>query len=702
MSGRISTGQDHQRATAEWAKSRLSLASGRHFIIQEGSEPTEQRGVILADGVGMGKTWEALAAAALILEQSAIRRKDGRRRANVNRQLGRILVLCPPGLVTKWSREVRAKDGFRAHLDVWAKGMQRRTFIVKTLARPFELRRRIDLNGLPKPTRQSNQTDLAAGVFVCNWNLVRGKSDGRTRLAKLPRQAWDIVIVDEAHHREARQALRQLRLHSAGIHATLLLTATPFQLEPHEFHEMFKAILNSTHKQHKLLLRKPIVDYVRQLDEHFKDSSNEKPTRDLRQKAEAALRQLVARTSQKGNGRQYFLIAEDGSTRPIPKIDTINESDLAEVLRKGVQGTSEFEAWYLKRRLEMAKNRTFMATGLRQLLSTPEQSKKFGTETAPYSPKLEALCLWAERQFFTDLCATARDGQPRKTLVFTTFVAGAKEELEARLTEAFMVAHERAALTAEWKALLRLAPANLASVVGKARSFVEVNPELQRSNIVKRVLDDLAELEASGHPLFPMFGSKKFCRYFELDLFERIDDLVNVLAESPSDAWQEKFHRNERKAHLARLEALRQFNIVSTYTGHDDQRDRDQAGEGFRSPLAPWVLVASNVGSEGIDLHTFAAHLVHFDIEWNPARMEQREGRTDRLGRKLKTPVNVHFILVRDTYDERMLYQLVARQRWHSVLLGSIAEAIQKEIDESKFAGIRIIETKDLTLNLKP
>src|SRR5207245_4024865 len=110
--------------------------------------------------------------------------------------------------------------------------------------------------------------------------------------------------------------------------------------------------------------------------------------------------------------------------------------------------------------------------------------------------------------------------------------------------------------------------------------------------------------------------------------------------------------------------------VASPYTGNDDRLEREASGEAFRSPLGPWVLVASNVGSEGIDLQTFSAHLVHFDIEWNPARMEQREGRIDRVGRQLKDPVNVYFLLVRGTYDERMLYQLVSRQRWHSVLLG--------------------------------
>jgi superfamily II DNA/RNA helicase len=153
----------------------------------------------------------------------------------------------------------------------------------------------------------------------------------------------------------------------------------------------------------------------------------------------------------------------------------------------------------------------------------------------------------------------------------------------------------------------------------------------------------------------------------------------------------------------AAIAAIGNSEVVRPYTGHDDRRDRDAAGEAFRSPLAPWALVASNVGSEGIDLHSYSAHLVHFDIEWNPARMEQREGRSDRLGRILKEPVNVYFALVRGTYDERMLHQLVARQRWHSILLGRPGARLAR--DQRGRVDARILEQEEvrrLALDLRP
>lgn len=97
------------------------------------------------------------------------------------------------------------------------------------------------------------------------------------------------------------------------------------------------------------------------------------------------------------------------------------------------------------------------------------------------------------------------------------------------------------------------------------------------------------------------------------------------------------------------LDAVARPPLAATFTGDHGRHERDAIAEAFKSVLAPWILVATNVGSEGIDLHTYSRHLVHFDLEWNPARMEQREGRIDRLGRALDEPARIYYLLVKDT-----------------------------------------------------
>ncbi len=68
-----------------------------------------------------------------------------------------------------------------------------------------------------------------------------------------------------------------------------------------------------------------------------------------------------------------------------------------------------------------------------------------------------------------------------------------------------------------------------------------------------------------------------------------------------------------------------------------------------------------------------------------------------------REPVKVYYLLVGGTYDERMLHQLVARQRWHGVLLGRPAGVLYREKNSSKdapWADSAILGK--LTLDLRP
>jgi superfamily II DNA or RNA helicase len=74
--------------------------------------------------------------------------------------------------------------------------------------------------------------------------------------------------------------------------------------------------------------------------------------------------------------------------------------------------------------------------------------------------------------------------------------------------------------------------------------------------------------------------------------------------------------------------------IALLYGGMDtDDRERTKAefqADPSRSPVR--ILVATDAASEGIDLQRHCWRMLHWEIPWNPSRLEQRNGRVDRHG----------------------------------------------------------------------
>ena len=60
------------------------------------------------------------------------------------------------------------------------------------------------------------------------------------------------------------------------------------------------------------------------------------------------------------------------------------------------------------------------------------------------------------------------------------------------------------------------------------------------------------------------------------------------------------------------------------------QRIADMEGKG------PRILIATDCLSEGINLQELFTAVLHYDLPWNPNRLEQREGRVDRFGQQAK------------------------------------------------------------------
>lgn len=108
--------------------------------------------------------------------------------------------------------------------------------------------------------------------------------------------------------------------------------------------------------------------------------------------------------------------------------------------------------------------------------------------------------------------------------------------------------------------------------------------------------------------------------------------------------------RSQRKA-LAIETALRQRTSMALAAFHEGltlvQRDRGAAW--FAEPDGARVLICSEIGSEGRNFQ-FAHHLVLFDLPLDPALLEQRLGRLDRIGQT--SDIHVHVPVIAGTHLE--------------------------------------------------
>jgi len=125
---------------------------------------------------------------------------------------------------------------------------------------------------------------------------------------------------------------------------------------------------------------------------------------------------------------------------------------------------------------------------------------------------------------------------------------------------------------------------------------------------------------------------------------ERSDPRVKWLAEQAA-RWQQAGEKTlvfvAHKETLDRLKtAVEREGRARAGLFHEDlapERRDIEVGQ-FRLPEGPGVLISTEAGGEGRNFQ-FCHRLVLFDLPWNPAVVEQRIGRLDRIGRTIPTEI---------------------------------------------------------------
>jgi superfamily II DNA or RNA helicase len=97
---------------------------------------------------------------------------------------------------------------------------------------------------------------------------------------------------------------------------------------------------------------------------------------------------------------------------------------------------------------------------------------------------------------------------------------------------------------------------------------------------------------------------------------------------------------------LAREGYVADDRLLMMYGGMPPE-DRERIKAAFQASPADSpvrILLATDAASEGINLQNHCSKLIHYEIPWNPNRMEQRNGRVDRHGQKAAEVHVFHFV----------------------------------------------------------
>lgn len=207
---------------------------------------------------------------------------------------------------------------------------------------------------------------------------------------------------------------------------------------------------------------------------------------------------------------------------------------------------------------------------------------------------------------------------------------------------------------------------------------------------------------------------RRLLEQIDKDSFSKYQELLRLIkgAENGGFSWNGNSPDDRLVIFTERIETLNflktnlpkdlnlkedQFCVLQ---GSDRDVDQQKAVEEFgrrESPLR--LMLATDVASEGINLHFFCHRLVHFDIPWSLMTFQQRNGRIDRYGQE-----NVPEIRYLATTsgeqkihnDQRVIEILIRKDEQARKNIGdpSVFMGLYDISEEEKFTGRAIEEGK--------
>ncbi|EFH80228.1 DISARM system SNF2-like helicase DrmD [Ktedonobacter racemifer] len=148
--------------------------------------------------------------------------------------------------------------------------------------------------------------------------------------------------------------------------------------------------------------------------------------------------------------------------------------------------------------------------------------------------------------------------------------------------------------------------------------------------------------------------------------------------------------------------------------GGMDTKDREEVKAAFQADpddASVRILLATDAASEGIDLQNHCSRLIHYEIPWNPNRLEQRNGRVDRHGQRAPQVDIYHFVsstyqqaqswLEPDQLDADLSFLWTAVKKINQIRedLGSVGPVIASQVEEAMLGRRKELDTRQAEVN---
>ncbi|EGV18788.1 SNF2-related protein [Thiocapsa marina] len=528
----------------------------------------------------------------------------------------RLLIVCPSMLREKWQEELIGRFGVQAEIVNAAVLLDRLASLKRRPHQKFALI--ASIQGI-RPPRDWSPDDHAEPSQAPAAQLARFLAD-----AMLDDALLDLVVVDEAHYLRNAETLahRFARLLRPVTHNLVMLTATPIQLRSRD-------LFNLLH-----LIDEDAFPYENSFEETLRANAPVVALRDRILNGEVtqadfveALKEAIQQRIFGDNEQLDHLLrhppGDKDLSSPHGRAEISEQLDRVNPLAKVVTRTLKRDVQEMRVQRSPVTIRVEMTPTEREFyLQVTEAVRDFCARFAVS----EGFMLTIPQRQMSSCIAAACQG----------WIARAgdldDDELEEAVFELFGDADEPAQRP-------NLGPL-LLTLVGIAR----------------RVGDDRA-LRADDTKYAELLANIR--RYWETYPDQKI-----ILF---------SFYRNTLHYLAKRLAADGILSVV-LHGGMDKQG----ALRHFAAPEGPNLLLSSEVAAEGVDLQ-FSSLLINYDLPWNPARIEQRIGRIDRIGQAAERILIWNFIYA-ETIDDRIYTRLLERLDVFRHALGSLEAMLGDEI----------------------